>query len=264
MHCKICERVSPAWAKTLVLKKYNVQYYQCENCGFIQTEEPYWLSEAYSDAIARNDIGLVNRNLEMIAPTRAVLLSFFDCNARFIDYGGGYGLFVRLMRDRGLDFDRADKYAPNLFAQGFDAEEEGVHQYELLTAFEVFEHLVNPLDEIRRMLLYSRSILFSTFLLPVPPPDLEQWWYYSLDYGQHVALYTWRSLEVMAQKLNLNFYSNGMSFHLLTEKKISPAMFRFISHGKAARLANFVLRQRLMHQSLLAPDYLALTEKTGT
>ena len=122
--------------------------------------------------------------------------------------------------------------------------------------------LVNPLDEIRQMMLYSSSILFSTFLFPVPPPDLESWWYYSLDHGQHVAFYTLQSLKVLAQKLNLNLYSNQHSFHLLTDKKLSQTAFRFISHGMVSRLVNFMLRKRLAHRSLLPSDYMALTGKS--
>jgi endogenous inhibitor of DNA gyrase (YacG/DUF329 family) len=262
MLCKICGRPSSAWSKARILNKFTVQYFCCEQCGFIQTEEPYWLNESYADAIARNDIGMASRNITLTGLTCAIILTFFDCNARFIDYGGGYGLLVRLMRDRGMDFYRYDRYAPNLFAQGFEADKEGNHQYELLTAFEVFEHLTNPMDEIRQMLRFSRSILFTTFLVPVPPPALESWWYYSLDHGQHVALYTLQSLKVLAQKLNLNLYSNQHSIHLLTDKKLSQTAFRFISHGEVSRLANFILRKRLAHRSLLPSDYMALTGKS--
>jgi 2-polyprenyl-3-methyl-5-hydroxy-6-metoxy-1,4-benzoquinol methylase len=262
MLCKICGRPSSAWSKALILKKHTVQYFCCEQCGFIQTEDPYWLDESYADAIARNDIGMASRNIAMTWMTQAIILSFFDCNARFIDYGGGYGLLVRLMRDRGLDFYRYDKYAPNLFAQGFEADKEENHQYEVLTAFEVFEHLPNPLDKIRQMLRLSRSILFTTILVPAPPPALDAWWYYSLDHGQHVALYTLQSLKVLAQKLNLNLYSNQHSIHLLTDKILSQTAFRFISHGAVSRLANFILRKRLAHRSLLPSDYMALTGKS--
>lgn len=261
MQCKICDYQSSPWKKTRVLKQYMVQYYCCDHCGFIQTEEPYWLAESYSEAIARNDIGLVNRNIAMIEPVMAVILSFFNCNERFIDYGGGYGLFVRLMRDRGFDFYRSDLYAPNLFAQGFDADTNGVCQYELLTAFEVFEHLVNPVETIREMLGFSSSILFSTFLVPMPPPSLEAWWYYSLDHGQHVVLYSLKSLKIIAQQLDLNIYSNRQSFHLLTNKNLSQTSFRVISNSKFSRLMNSFLRTRLVHKSLLSSDFEHLTGK---
>ena len=49
--CKICDSNSHYFATAKVLQKYNVDYFQCSNCGFVQTEEPYWLDEAYSEAI---------------------------------------------------------------------------------------------------------------------------------------------------------------------------------------------------------------------
>ena len=62
MECKICESESHKFAKASVLGRYEVDYFQCSNCGFVQTEDPYWLEEAYSDAIASSDVGLVFRN----------------------------------------------------------------------------------------------------------------------------------------------------------------------------------------------------------
>jgi hypothetical protein len=41
-----------------VLRKYDVQYFQCGGCGFLQTETPYWLDEAYSSAIVTADTGI--------------------------------------------------------------------------------------------------------------------------------------------------------------------------------------------------------------
>jgi len=76
----------------------------------------------------RCDLGLVCRNIALAGLTHAIILVFFNCNARFIDYGRGYVLLVRIMRDRGLDVYRSDKYAQNLFAQGFEADEK-VHRF---------------------------------------------------------------------------------------------------------------------------------------
>lgn len=51
MKCKICGSDAPFFSEADILKKHHVKYYKCSSCGFIQTEAPYWLSEAYSDAI---------------------------------------------------------------------------------------------------------------------------------------------------------------------------------------------------------------------
>ncbi|MDM9385348.1 hypothetical protein QUB80_32355 [Chlorogloeopsis sp. ULAP01] len=38
-------------------------YYFCEESGLLKTEKPYWLDEAYQEAIADTDTGLVRRNI---------------------------------------------------------------------------------------------------------------------------------------------------------------------------------------------------------
>ena len=67
MDCQICGTNAPFWAQAKILKKYDVSYYQCPNCGFVQTEKPYWLAEAYSEIIDAEDIGLLKRNIDNAA-----------------------------------------------------------------------------------------------------------------------------------------------------------------------------------------------------
>src|SRR5437764_1504467 len=106
MLCNICEHDSRPFATAKLLHQYDVQYYRCVECGFVQTETPYWIDEAYTDPINESDVGLVSRNISFSRVTSFVISAFFDADARFMDYGGGYGLFVRLMRDMGFDFYR--------------------------------------------------------------------------------------------------------------------------------------------------------------
>lgn len=73
MKCKICGNKMENFDKAKILNKYDVQYYRCPNCGFICTEEAYWLDEAYSSAIASTDIGLIMRNILLTDKVSAVL-----------------------------------------------------------------------------------------------------------------------------------------------------------------------------------------------
>jgi hypothetical protein len=225
--CKICAGVTQNFDRATILCKYNIQYFKCNDCGFLQTEEPYWLDEAYSSAIASSDVGLVYRNLNLAKTTNSIISHLFHSEGKFLDYGGGYGLFVRLMRDAGFNFYWHDKYADNLFASGFEIEtNDRSEKIELVTAFELFEHLANPLQEIETILTYSRNILFSTDLLPASNPKTNEWWYYCLEEGQHISFYTVNSLRSIAAKFGLNFYTNGLSLHLLTEKVIRDDIFK--------------------------------------
>lgn len=241
-----------------LLNKYDIDYYHCEQCGFIQTEEPFWLDEAYSQAINSNDVGLVDRNILNSKISSALIAVFFNQDAKFIDYGGGYGLFVRLMRDLGFDFYRYDSHCENLFARDFEADSDVKNTYEILTAFELFEHLVNPLDEIEKMLKYSRNILFTTELIPANNPQPGSWWYYIPEYGQHVSFYSIKTLSVIAEKYSLNLYSDGRSLHLFTASKISPLFFRLVTKQKKLISLLNAFNQR---DSLISADYEKITGK---
>lgn len=255
VNCEICSHSSSYFATALLRKEHEIRYYQCGNCGFTQTESPYWLEDSYSDAITNSDVGLVGRNVALSRKSRALIWAFFDPDARFLDYGGGYGLFVRLMRDFGFDFYLLEERCRNLFAEGFDARAGGHGQYEMVTAFEVFEHFVHPLNEIEEILRFSTSILLTTQLIPSRNPKPDQWWYYGLDHGQHVSFYTSRSLSSIADRFGLNLVSDGSSMHLLSSRRVQPMLFRLIARPAAAAVIGFLARRR----SLLPQDYSQIT-----
>ena len=101
------------------------------------------------------------RNEYLVPIVSTIIELFYQRATKFIDYGGGYGLFVRMMRDRGFDFYRQDIYCENLFAKHFDLSDlPGTSKFDMLTAFEVFEHLQDPISEIGKMLSYFDTILF--------------------------------------------------------------------------------------------------------
>ncbi|MDJ0555658.1 MAG: glycosyltransferase [Microcoleaceae cyanobacterium MO_207.B10] len=223
--CKVCGAASYYFDNAKILDKYNINYFQCSNCGFVQTEHPYWLGEAYSQPIASSDVGLVKRNIELSQITEDIINTLFSRQDKFLDYGSGYGLLVRLMRDSGLDFYGYDRYCENIFSQGFQVSNISDTKYELITAFEVFEHLVNPIAEIEQILNFSQNVLFSTKLLPKENPQPQDWWYYALAEGQHISIYTFKSLSILAARFKLKLYSYGNSLHLLTKQEISPHLF---------------------------------------
>ncbi len=223
IQCKICLNQTIKLFSKKLLGKFDVNYYSCLHCNFLQTEDPYWLDEAYSSgAISALDTGIMHRNLLLRTRTRKILLKFFVSFTEFraLDFGGGEGIFVRMMRDLGFNFYRQDLYADNLYARFFDLNDlpKGT-KFEILTAFEVFEHLSDPLAEIKKMLEYSDTILFSTELQPtVDKRELENWWYFVPETGQHISFYSKNSLSEIAELLNLNFYTDKRNLHIFSKK----------------------------------------------
>lgn len=252
--CRICQQNAPSFAQAVVLRRHAVNYFRCSGCGFIQTQEPTWLDEAYSDAIATGDIGLVGRNLFLAGITHSVIATCLNPGGRFLDFGGGYGLFVRLMRDLGFDFRWDDPFCENLFARGFEAGRG--EKFDLVTAFEVFEHLPNPVEGVEAMAARADAIFFSTELQPPGPPTPGEWWYYALESGQHVAFYTRKALEQLGAQFGMRLFTNGRNLHLLTKNPVSPFWFRLACSGRLSPLIN-ALRKR---KSLLASDHAAVLE----
>lgn len=245
--CRVCATPARPFARTTLLAKYDVQYDKCPACGLVQTEEPYWLAQAYASPIAPSDVGFVQRNVRNAPIVGALARTCFDWRQKHLDYGGGYGLLVRLLRDQGLDFYLYDKYCPNTFAKGFSVDLDGSQQYELTTAFEVFEHLPDPMAVADQILRQSIGLLFTTQPLPPssPRPGTGEWSYYSESEGQHITLYTLRSIRMMADRLGVHLHSRGTDLHLLTRRRLKPALFRnVVRYSSAVVIAQLGQRAR--------------------
>lgn len=256
--CKICNSNSDKIFHTVILNKYDVEYFKCPLCHFIQTEEPYWLPEAYSSAITSLDIGLVRRNLINYPIVKALINSLLNPSGKFIDYGGGYGMFVRIMRDEGFDYYRQDIYCENLFCKNFDITDIA-HQnskFELLTAFEVFEHLTDPMAEFDKMSNLSDNIFFSTDLHD-KKTDFNKWWYLIPETGQHIALYSRETLQYMANSRGMYYYSQN-NFHLITKTKIPKIKLEFAFNSRFQRLINRFNKRK----SLLEPDFNSISSRS--
>ena len=62
MNCKICANQSKTVFTAKVMCKYDVEYFYCDNCEYLFTENPHWLDEAYERAINISDTGIISRN----------------------------------------------------------------------------------------------------------------------------------------------------------------------------------------------------------
>lgn len=274
MNCKICSHKTENIFSFKILNKYNISYYRCDNCLFIQTEEPYWLGEAYGlGAISALDVGIISRNTFLAKKTDEILDKLFLEFDDFIgiDYGGGQGIFVRMMRDIGYNFYRQDLYAENLYTKYFDITDlpKDTH-FTVLTAFEVFEHLPNPIEEIKKMFDYADILLFSTELQPSNEvSELEKWWYLVPETGQHVSLFNKTSLEKIAEILDVNLYTDSSNLHILSKKPLTIDPFfkdepiPVVEEKKtiSQRILNKINNKKLQEQPI-EPEVVKITSLT--
>lgn len=202
--CRLCNGTSSPSFSLKVLNKNQVAYQECQDCGALQTEPPYWLEEAYANAnLSSLDTGAAQRCLNNLAVVFAISKLFNATNV--LDIGGGDGLLCRLLRDHGINCFSEDKYAKPTYAQGFT--EKNFDIPDLTIAFEVIEHFTNPREEID-ILFKGRPkiVLISTDLYKKQGND---WWYLSPESGQHVFFYTEKSLRFIAKKYGYVLVHNG-------------------------------------------------------
>jgi hypothetical protein len=219
MKCGVCGNIVEYLFDGKILEKYDVKYFLCKACHHIQTEKPYWLDEAYYNSITQNDAGILARNINFANRISPILWQEFGRNANYLDWAGGYGIFVRLMRDIGFNFYWSDLYSDNLFAKGSEFNKSD--SIKLITCFEVFEHLENPIEQIEKLLDLSDNLLISTELFDSQKiPKIDEWYYYSPTHGQHISFFSIETLRYIASRYDLHLVSNNFNLHLFSKHKL--------------------------------------------
>lgn len=242
--CRVCSGVTKFIFAANVLGR-PTRYFDCPTCGYVQTEAPYWLAQAYGQPIGDADTGIMLRNRANMARVLVALLALARLRGRVLDVGGGYGILVRMLRDIGIDAHWRDKHCENLLAKGF----EGDHgSYDLATAFEVVEHLEHPLEELRSLMATAPAVLISTELAPAVGTLTPSWWYLVPEYGQHIGFVRESTLAWIARELGCHYATDGLCVHLFVRDRSLArrwSVLRLLT-PVAPKLARFRVRSRTM------------------
>ncbi len=244
--CTVCDGPLDEFASAVVMGKHDVLFDRCTGCGLILARGREWLPGAYESAIYDGDRALLHRSRIMSRVIELLIRSERLTDGTYLDWAGGYGALARMLRDRGFDYYTVDGYAKNLLAVGFDGDEST--SYDLVSAVEVMEHIADPVSELAELAGHNDRIFFTTQLQPPGrPPHPDDWYYYALDSGQHVALHTIRSLETVAERLGYQLTSNGANYHLFHRVPITQTT-RLLLSSRLTRTARSVVtttRRRL-------------------
>lgn len=263
--CIICESdLVGLRANLRILNKFDASLLVCNECSHEWFDDPHhWLSESYSSPITCTDTGIVARSL-FVHKFISTFLFFANPSARILDWGSGSGLLVRLLRDDGYHCYGFEPNTPPVLAASYSYIDEHTviesSPYRLVTAIEVVEHLPNPKDFFLKALSISDTLIFSTQLVD-NSKNGNDWWYYSIETGQHLSFYTEKSLSILASFNNCTYRSSACKgLHIFTRNKNDIRLFSLLSGRKrsyfAFAIAKVVSRILNKRRSLLFDDHL--------
>lgn len=216
--CKICNTpCKHVFNKIIMTKYHNIKYYKCPNCGFLSPETPFWVEESYQKEAISIDPDRLKRNIYVKNLIMKLIKNFYTDDISILDFAGGEGLLTRFLRDENYNIFNYDKYSESLYSYEYNIKDLNKN-YDLIISSEVLEHFSAPDEELGKILQYTDNYFFTTCIQP--ENDLENWFYLIPDNGQHISFYTTNSLAYLAEKYNMNFYSDLWWCHLFTKKDL--------------------------------------------
>lgn len=236
LECLVCEskELNP-------LPNYEIKgLIKCQKCGFIYMEQipsiedldSHYKTYSYSDHQYLSPLTIESYN---------ILLNEFEKyrnTNKLLDVGCGRGYFLKEAKKRGWEVFGTEysekaveictneginmkigKLSPNLFEIG---------DFDIITSFEVLEHINNPNEELRNInallrnggLFYCTTPNFNSLLRYYLKSD-----YNIITYPEHLSYYVKSTLNKMLTQngfKNIKFLSTGISItRLKTSKKLS-------------------------------------------
>ena len=213
---KSCEE---ARQKFLPLAGAAVYYARCESCGFCYAPEfRKWTSEEFARHIYNDRYIDVDPDYIDARPrgNAALLRNTFKeqfTAIRHLDYGGGKGLLSGELREAGWNSASYDPFVDTGVSIS------SLSQFNLITAFEVFEHVVDPnvlMNNLKTLLAPDGLVIFSTLLSDndIVPGQRLTWWYAAPRNG-HISLFSANSLKRLAGNCGFNLCSFSANLHAL-------------------------------------------------
>lgn len=231
-HCWICGTVTQPFAEVDFSKNCEerrgifieptgvmVSYNRCNNCNHVFSPcFSEWTAEDFTTHIYNKDYLIADPEYPEIRPAHFAreinrLFGNFKSELRHVDYGGGDGLTSDMLKSWGWDTRTYDPY-------GKSSNEIPEGKFNLVTAFEVFEHSHKPQETMKNIskLLDDPGVLVMTTGFSdgeITDDKKLAFWYVSPRNG-HISIFSKHSLIMLAQQYQLNivfdFYGMTVMF----------------------------------------------------
>ncbi len=193
----------------------SVAYYLCGRCGFCFAPDlKAWSMDEFERRIYNDGYREIDPDYVQVRPENnaELLHTLFSGSAvRHLDYGGGPGLLSRILTSLSWDSRSYDPFVDK------DVRIDALGTFDLVTAFEVFEHVPNVdalFADLTKLLRPDGMLVFSTLLSDgeIARGKPLTWWYASPRNG-HISLFSADSLRIETEKHDLELRSLSENLH---------------------------------------------------
>lgn len=188
-----------------------IEYLTCRECGFS------WAPELCAKDKDWFSVNIYNADYHLFDPeydgaraarqAQNIIYAYHWARKqiRHLDFGSGNGLLTERLKRAGFDSVAYDPFVHLEAPAG---------RFNLITCFEVFEHVPDPQQLMRHLASYldDTGILIASTLLSDDQGPLLDWWYASPRNG-HISLYSGRSLGELAVQHSLRAHISSEGTH---------------------------------------------------
>ena len=200
--------------------KFDIEFIECLRCKTIYKSKKMKISEEKEKEIYnlhenhKDNLGYVqflsNFILDAVMP--------FKKQGEVLDFGSGPNPVLKYILDHHYGF------KTHIYDYYYHKDEKVFnHKYDVITSTEVFEHLWDPIKELKRLLncLKPDGILaIMTLFRPKTKEEVFNWFY--IRDPSHVIFYSEESFKYLAKMLNLKIiFSNHKRYIILKKKQLN-------------------------------------------
>lgn len=211
--CEICNTESVYFER-----QFNKDWYLCPNCNLLQysvsKQEELTLDKGESAGAKSSTYSNIHRREEFFCRLFLESLSLKDA----LLYGIGWSLTYQKLKNNGFNVVGCDLWRPLIqerkkqYGENSFYHRDGLPliKFDLISAFEVFEHFIHPVREVGLMVdrLKDEGVIIGCTdfwhggsLENHPSHDKSYW-----QHKTHVTAWTWKSMNALADRFGLNTY----------------------------------------------------------
>lgn len=242
MQCEICQsKLLSMWA---TVSDYN--YYRCKKCYYLFVYpkpssgelRKYYQNTKFYDKAESEKPRLVresNSRLQMLSG----LAKEYGLKKNLLDVGAASGIFLEQGEKNGwsvegieLSPELADRARNKGFTvtEGLIEELPGNSKFPIVTAWEVIEHTIDPIEFMARLRGYAQDgglIALSTPLSNGLPARVLGSQFPMICPPEHISLFSRKSITMLGERLRLKMV-RFRSFSNLTKVNLERGLFRFV------------------------------------